>query len=42
MQIEADKQGLTDREGQKINIKAILDTWILQMGYPLLDITVSC
>ena len=33
MQAEADKQGLTDRAtGDSLNIKNILDTWILQMG----------
>ena len=32
MQEEADKQGLKDKEGDALDVKEILDTWILQMG----------
>ena len=32
MQEEADKQGLKDEDGDALDVKEILDTWILQMG----------
>ena len=32
MQEEADKQGLKDKDGDALDVKEILDTWILQMG----------
>ncbi|XP_067940049.1 aminopeptidase Ey-like isoform X2 [Watersipora subatra] len=38
MQDEADRQQIKDDRGNALNVKEILDTWLLQMGYPLLEV----